>query len=50
MVSGDKSDRDLALAVAEYAGDALTQASGHDVDAARVVSQLPRPAEQDYPK
>jgi hypothetical protein len=50
LASGDKSDRDLALAVARYAGDEIAQTVVHDVNAARVVSQAPRPVEHDYQK
>jgi hypothetical protein len=50
MGSDDKSDRDLALAVAKYAGDAITQTKVHDMDAARLVSQPLRPVEHDYQK
>jgi hypothetical protein len=50
LASGDKSDRELALAVARYAGDEITHTVVHDVNAARVVSQPPRPVEQGYQK
>jgi hypothetical protein len=50
LASGDKSDRDLALAVARYAGHALTQTKVHDMDASRVFSEPPRPVEQGYQK